>query len=173
MLHQRTGCTAKGKLIEAFRQLLVTNTGLRRYHLTKKANRSGYIHKEYLCGTCARTKITRKSFTSKESIHHQRFLEKVSCDISVYLNCPSREGWKYILIFLDEATKMTWTYGLKERSTDAVLESLKDMYDNELPAGAVIENFHSDGGKELLSERVRLFMKMKGTRLFTNTLVSS
>ena len=92
LLHARTGCTATAKLIEAYRTRLVEDTGLLRYHLTKKANKAGYRHKSYLCGTCARTKMTRKSFVRKDEIIHQRYLQKISCDISVYLNCPSREG---------------------------------------------------------------------------------
>ena len=165
LLHERTGCTATAKLIEAYRQVLVTNTGLQRHHLTKRAGR----RKQSTCGICARTKITRKQFPRKEHIVHTRFLEKVTCDISVYLNCPSREGWKYILVFIDEATKMFWTYGLFERTSDAVLQCLHHMHDHELPEGAVVEHLHSDGGKELICERVKMYMRLKGTRKFTNT----
>jgi len=165
LLHERTGCTATAKLIEAYRQVLVTNTGLQRHHLTKRAG----WRKQKTCGICARTKITRKQFPRKENIVHTRFLEKVTCDISVYLNCPSREGWKYILVFIDEATKMFWTYGLFERTSDAVLQCLHHMHDYELPEGAVVEHLHSDGGKELICERVKMYMRLKGTRKFTNT----
>jgi hypothetical protein len=142
LTHMRTGCTAQGRLIKAYRLQIVTNTSLRRYHLTKKANKKGYRHKEYLCGTCARTKITRRSFKKRESIIYTRFLEKVTCDISVYLNCPSREGRKYMLVFTDAATKMIWSYGLHERTADDVLVSLKDLYEKELPPEATFENFH-------------------------------
>ena len=147
----------------------MTDTGLKRYHLTKKANKKGYSYKNYLCGTCARTKLTRKQFKQKDEPTHTRFLEKVTCDIAVYLNSPSREGWKYILVFTDDATKMIWTYGLIERTSTEVVRCLKDMMDNELPDTAKIEHFHTDGGKELISEQVRLYLKSKGTRKITNT----
>jgi hypothetical protein len=164
LLHYRTGCTSTSALIQAYRQLLVKNTGLRRYHLTKKTNK-----KSFLCGTCARTKITRKSFKTKEVIRHTTFLDKISCDISVYLNCASREGYKYILTFTDESTKMFWSYPMRERTADIVLQSLHDLYDTKLPHDAKIINFHSDGGKELITERVRTYLRQKGTRKFTNT----
>jgi hypothetical protein len=92
LLHNRTGCTSMAKLIEAYRQQLITHSGLLRYHLTKKANKKGYRHKNFLCGICARTKITRKSFGRKNGVTAQNYLDKITCDISVYLNCPSREG---------------------------------------------------------------------------------
>ena len=157
LLHARTGCTAKAKLIMAYRNLLVTNTGLRRYHLTKKANKAGYSHKGFLCGTCARTKITRKHFTSRPTILHTHFLDKVSCDISVYINADSRDGWKYMLVFTDEATKMIWSYGLKDRQAMAVQDCLRHLHEHELPGGLVIKQFHSDGGAELITENVRRY----------------
>jgi len=169
LMHRRTGCTAVGKIIEVYRHQLAMRTGLKRYHLMKKANKKGYIFNNFVCGVCARTKMTRRSFSKKEKVTHTEFLSKVTCDISVYLNCPSKEGWKYMLVFTDEATKMVWSYGLHERTADAVLVCLKDMYDAELPAGSVIGTFHSDGGRELITERVRMYLRLKKTRKFTNT----
>ena len=110
-----------------------------------------------------RSRGSTKSATSK------KYLDKVTCDVSVYLNCPSREGYKYQLVFTDEATKMFWTYPLRERTTDAVLVCLKDLHDSKLQKGEVIKLFHSDGGAELITERVRLYLKLKGTRKMTNT----
>jgi hypothetical protein len=74
-----------------------------------------------------------------------------------------------MLVFTDEATKMIWSYGLHERTSDAVLVCLKDLYDKELPHGSIIEQFHSDGGGELITERVRMYLRLKGTRNITNT----
>ena len=169
LLHCRTGCTARSKLINAYRQQLVMNSGLRRYHLTKKANKKGYRYKSFLCGTCARTKITRKHFHRKEQIKHTEFLDKVTCDIGVYLNCPSREGHRYAIVFTDEATKYFWTYTAKERTTETIIYCLKDMYEKHLPPDAVIKIFHTDGGRELINERVKMYLRSKGTRQFTNS----
>ena len=169
LLHQRTGCTANGKLIEAYRNLLATDTGLKRYHLTKKANNAGYRHKNFVCGTCARSKITRRSFKIKPTITHTHFLDKVTCDIAVYLNCPSREGHRYVITFTDEATKMIWSNGLRERNSQQVIQCIKRLFNEELPPGSKILTFHTDGGKELISEAVKQALKKKGTRTFTNT----
>ena len=168
LLHLRTGCTANAKLIQAYRNELVKDSGLKRYHTLKKAHKKSYRHKQFLCGTCARTKITRRSFQRKDQITHTDFLAKVTCDISVYLNCPSRENWKYMLVFTDEATKMIWSYGLENRSADTVVECLKQLFEKELPADTPIQHFHSDGGKELIATRVRMFLQQRGTRKFTH-----
>jgi hypothetical protein len=37
-----------------------------------------------------------------------------------------------MLVFTDEATKMFWSYGLFERTADAVIGCLKDLYDTKL-----------------------------------------
>ena len=169
LLHCRMACTAKGKLIECYRQMLATDTGLQRYHATKKAHNKGYRFKEFVCGTCARTKITKRIFSRKTTITHTNFLSKVTADIAVYLNCPSREGYRYVLTFVDEATKYTWSYGLMERTSESVLRTLKNLFRNHLPAGAEIQHFHTDGGKELIAESIKDFLRSKGTKTFTFT----
>ena len=74
-----------------------------------------------------------------------------------------------MLVFTDEATKMIWSYGLKERSTSLVLQCLHHLHDHSLPMGAVIKQFHSDGGAELITEAVRLYLRLKGCKKHTNT----
>jgi hypothetical protein len=74
-----------------------------------------------------------------------------------------------MLVFTDEATKMIWSYGLFERTTDAVLVCLKDLHEKQLEDNDVIGLFHSDGGAELITERVRMYLRLKGTRKFSNT----
>ena len=74
-----------------------------------------------------------------------------------------------MVVFTDEATKQFWEFGLFERTADAVLQCLHKMFDKDLPLGAKILHFHSDGGKELISERVKMFLRSKGTRTFSNS----
>ena len=93
LLHERCGHFSKIKLIEAHKHLLFTGSGLGRRHLSKKFHR---FVKRHLCKSCAKAKITRQSFPASEpdALQATKFLEKVTVDIAVYLNCPSRLGYK-------------------------------------------------------------------------------
>ena len=53
-----------------------------------------------------------RSYVAKpdEELPGLRCLEKVTVDISVYLNCPSRQGFKYVLLLKNIATKIIWEY---------------------------------------------------------------
>ena len=42
--------------------------------------------------------------------------DSVSCDIAVFVNCPSRQVFKNVIGIADHATKHTWVYPMKERS---------------------------------------------------------
>jgi hypothetical protein len=64
LLHARTGCVSQPKLLEAHRLRLFTDSGLTRGHLSKKAKKR--IDK-YLCKHCARAKMTRTSFSPRDT----------------------------------------------------------------------------------------------------------
>jgi hypothetical protein len=123
--------------------------------LNKECHNKGYRHKHFLCSICARTKITRKSFGKKANVTSKEYLDRVTININVYLNYPSRKGYKYKVVFIDEATKQFWYYGLHERTADAVLTCLYQLYLKELPSEAKIKYFHSDEGGELITESVK------------------
>ena len=168
LLHKRCGHFSKSKLLEAFRNMLFVGSGLNRRHLSKKARR---YWKRHLCKSCAKAKITRASFAEKDEdeLTATKFLEKVTVDISVYLNCPSRQGYKYVLLFTDIATKMIWEYPLKERSGDEVLRCVKDFVEVQLakfPGHHRLAHYHADGGKELIDQRVKTYLLEKfGTHI--------
>ena len=66
---------------------------------------------------------TRRSShpTDRDVPQASKFLEKVTADIAVYLNCPSCQGFKYVFVITDVATKMTWEFPLRTRSGNEVL----------------------------------------------------
>ena len=59
LLHEICGHFSKVKLLEAFKHMLFTGSGLERRHLTKQYKKSISRH---LCKSCAKAKITRRSF---------------------------------------------------------------------------------------------------------------
>jgi hypothetical protein len=92
------------------------------------------------------------------------FLELVTCDISVYVNTPSREGYRYTLVFTDVATKEFWAYGLKNRTGDEVLACLKNLVEVKLrqyPGEHRLQHYHADGGAELLDKKIREYLTEK------------
>ena len=82
----------------------------------------------------------------------------MSVDIAVFVNCPSREGYKYVVGFTDHATKRSWVYPMKERTE--FVSILKDFNFVQLrKLRAEIKHYHADGGKELISKEVLGILK--------------
>jgi hypothetical protein len=160
LLHSRCGHVSKSVLIQGYRQMLFTGSRLRQHHMTKR-----YLKEisRGLCKPCAKAKITRRSFHAKPVTEMQatHFLQKVTVDISIYLNCPSRQGYKYALVFTDIATKMFWEYPLSTRSGPEVFRCLKHLCETVLTGyegDFQIQNYHADGGKELITDQIKSYM---------------
>ena len=168
LIHVRAGHAAKTKLLEAFRLTLVEGTGLCRKYLSKKFRLKLKGH--HLCASCARAKITRQSFQEQpvEVLMVMVFLQKLTADISVYVNCPSRQGFCYVLVFTDVATKHFWRYPLVTRTGLDVLRSITHLVEVELkkfPGNHKIQHYHADGGAELNDQRVKAYLlKTTGCR---------
>ena len=90
-----------------------------------------------------------------------RFLVKVTADIAVYLNCPSRQGFRYVLVLTDVATKMFWEYPLRSISGDEVFSSTRNWVQYILPTypgDNILRRYHADGGAELIDQRIKKFL---------------
>ena len=109
--HERTGHGNKNMLVEAQKSLLVSGLKISDQHI-RKFNKSD----THVCDICARAKGTRHSFNKMHKIRGSRLGDYVSVDIAVFINCPSREGFKYVAGFTDHATKRSWVYPMRERS---------------------------------------------------------
>ncbi len=73
-------------------------------------------------------------------------------DIAVFVNCESREGYKYVVCFVDHATKYSWVYPKKTR--DEYIEKLRHFIETKLRSHrSKIKHYHADGGAELISSR--------------------
>jgi hypothetical protein len=115
---------------------------------------------------CAR-KITRTSFKKIHAIRGQRLGDYISVDITVFINCPSRKGYRYVVQFLDHATKHSWVYPMTDR--DEFIEKLRNFVDVKLRRhGAKIRHYHADGGAELISKKVLAILKREGARYTWN-----
>ena len=162
LLHKRCGHVSKRKLLEAFKHRLFTGSGLNRSHLSKKSLQKT----KGICKACAKSKITRISFPGKsdEELQATRFLEKVTVDIGVYFNCPSRQGYRYVLALTDVATKECWEFPLKTRTASEVLEHIRNWVEVLLPKYPGVHRlsvYHADGGAELIDKSIQEYLHSK------------
>ena len=125
----------------------------------------------YLSKSCAKANITRRSFhpTDPDVPQVSKFLEKVTADIAGYLNCPSRQGFKYVFGITDVATKMIWKFPLRTRSGDEVLGWVKHSVSVMLPmypGNHQLLHYHADGGAELVNQNLKSYLLQAfGTRV--------
>ena len=75
------------------------------------------------------------------------------------LNIPSREGYRYVYHVIDHASKRSWVYPLKTRTTKELLPILVKFVTEDLPkAGIQLQHLHSDGGAELIAQVITQFL---------------
>jgi hypothetical protein len=130
LFHQRTGDTANDILREAVRTQLIVGVTLPRSCFSKKG-RSKF---KCLCDVCARAKSTRASFPCvRDRLLGLRPGDHMSADVLIMLNIPSRDGYSYVLLITDHATKMSWVYPLTTREAKDILGVLKTFVEDELP----------------------------------------
>ena len=121
----------------------------------------------HVCDICARSKLTRTIFQKSHAIRGTELGDYISVDIAVFVNCPSREGYKYVVCFTDHATKFSWVYPMKLR--DEYIEKLRHLVDVELHSHrAKLKHYHADGGAELISKQVLTLLKREGSRYTWN-----
>ena len=139
---------------------------MERRHLTKQYKETISRHQ---CKSCAKAKITRRSFQPSGSDLPQasKFQEKVTADISVFLNCPSREGYKYVMVPTYVATKMIWEFPLKTRTGEEILCCIRVWVESVLPTypgDHQLLHYCADGGAELIDQKLKAYLfKQFGT----------
>ena len=162
LMHERTGHANKRSLIECVKSRLVTGLQIEEKHIRKFKSDDRHV-----CDVCARAKLTRTSFNKIHTIRGAELGDYISVDIAVFVNCESREGYKYVVCFVDHATKYSWVYPMKTR--DEYIEKLRHLIETELHSHrAKIKHYHADGGAELISKQVLALMKREGARYTWN-----
>jgi len=84
------------------------------------------------------------SFSSRVNNHNSSAFELVHSDVWGPSRVPSSKGFRYFLIFVDDFSRMTWLYLLKERSK----------------VSGVIELFHNELKTQILSSSVCFVLTM-------------
>ena len=88
-------------------------------------------------------------------------LERVHTDICGPINPTSREGYKYIINFIDEASSMLFVYFL--RTKDEAYIAPKQLIGDVAPIGHIKE-IHSDNGGEYISQAFETVLRDNGIK---------
>jgi len=100
-----------------------------------------------LCIPCLEGKMHRK-FNKKKSTRASKRLELIHSDLCGPFPIRSISKSVYFIIFIDDATGMTWVYFLKSKASEEVLQifqQFKAFVEKE--ADASIRRFRCDNGK--------------------------
>jgi transposase InsO family protein len=113
------------------------------------------------CEICPQGKITRMSFVSSHDIKSKGILDLIHSDVCGPMQTNSVSGKRYLLTFIDDFSRYTVTYYLKEKSE--VLEKFKEFVQfvktkfNKKP-----KVIRSDRGREYCGHEFANYLKTVG-----------
>jgi transposase InsO family protein len=109
-----------------------------------------------ICEGCVRGKQHRHSFPKQGAWRASASLELIHTDICGKMQTQSEgQNW-YFLTFIDDFTRMTWVYFLKEKSqVFGVFQKFKAMVENQ--SDRKIKVLRSDRGGEFTSNQFAKF----------------
>jgi Integrase core domain len=100
---------------------------------------------DHVCEVCTLGKQHRLPFPKGRSWRAKQPLQLVHTDICGPLVPVSHGGNKYLIIFIDDYSRKTWVYFLKEKSAAfVVFKNFKNLVENE--SGYKIKTLRSDKG---------------------------
>ena len=83
-------------------------------------------------------------------------------DIGFGPGCVSPGGHRYCLLFIDKTTKEKWIYGLRDLTSDTLLDAFWQLYND---AGGFPERFECDSDPKFVGGKVRTLLKRRGIKL--------
>jgi hypothetical protein len=90
-------------------------------------------------------------------------LQKVYSDITGLEEVGTKTGEKYMLIFIDEATRMAWIYPSREKSNATPLfKDWKALVEKK--TGMSVKVLHTDNGGEYTSNNFEAYLQHEGVR---------
>ncbi|KAG7599301.1 Integrase catalytic core [Arabidopsis suecica] len=109
-----------------------------------------------VCAACEMGKQPRRSFPKKSQSNTNKTLELIHSDVCGPMQTESINGSKYFLTFIDDFSRMTWVYFLKNKSEVITkFKIFKPYVENQ--SENRIKRLRTDGGGEFLS---REFIKL-------------
>lgn len=120
-------------------------------------------HPDQLCEGCLVGKQFRKSFPKESTSRATNSLELIHTDVCGPINPNSFGKSKYFLFFIDDYSRKTWVYFLKEKSkTFENFKKLKALVEKE--NGLSIKAMRSNRGGEFISNEFHKYCEDHGIR---------
>ncbi|CAI7887926.1 unnamed protein product [Closterium sp. NIES-54] len=119
--------------------------------------------KKGVCAACVEGKMARKPFDSRTSPLAKDPLALVHMDVCGPMRHASKGGARFLLVMLDDATRMCWTRLLKAKrdAAKAIQEWTLEVCDDDKKRIKVIR---TDGGGEFVNNELEKWMKCKGSK---------
>jgi len=112
------------------------------------------------CNACQFGKQNRKSFP-KSSWRASQKLQLIHTGVAGPQRTPSLQGSLYLILFIDDFTRMCWIFFLKfKHEVVGVFMKFKKMVETQ--SGYKIQFLRSDNGKEYTSTKFNLFCEEAG-----------
>lgn len=110
--------------------------------------------------SCLSSKFTKLPYNISKS-HAKSIFELVHADIWGPYRVPTRYGHKYFLTIVDDASRATWVYLMKQKSEVAnILEEFAAYAYNQFDANFKI--LRTDNALEFKEGACKKFMRMQG-----------
>ena len=117
---------------------------------------SSINHPNQLCEACLLDKHSRRSFPKEATTRATKPLQLVHTDVCGPINPSSFGKNKYFLLFIDDYSRKTWVYFLKQKSEAFVaFKNFKAPIEKE--SGYEIKSLRSDKGGEFTSKEFNDF----------------
>lgn len=114
-----------------------------------------------VCEGCQLGKQKRLPFPSKDTWRAKRPLELVHTDVCGPMRTPTPSNNRYFILFIDDYSRMTWVYFLRERSeVFNIFKKFKNMVEKQ--SGHHIKVLRSDRGAEYTSREFNKFCEDEG-----------
>ncbi|KAK4385581.1 Retrovirus-related Pol polyprotein from transposon TNT 1-94 [Sesamum angolense] len=119
---------------------------------------------EGACEDCLQGKQHKKPFPSGTSWRAKAVLELIHTDVCGPMRTPSHEQNRYFILFIDDYSRMTWVYFMREKSeVFKVFKKFKNLVEKQ--SGRSIKVLRSDRGKEYNNSEFDKFCEEEGETL--------
>jgi len=120
------------------------------------------INKDALrcCDICHKAKQTRNSF-SLSNTRAKKTFSLIHCDVWGHYHTPSLSGCQYFLCIVDDFSRATWVFLLKDKSeTYNKIMEFCSMVQTQF--GATIQRVRSDNGTEFINRPLHTYFREHG-----------
>ena len=119
------------------------------------------LDNDILCAACEQGKIAKSSHKSLIEHSVSQPLELIHIDLCGPSTAPSLSGKQYLLVIVDDYTKFTWVFFLRQKS-DTTKELMDFITFIEVRVGKPVRRLRSDNGGEFKNHTLNSFLVSKG-----------